>query len=481
MKKDPNISKNRTTDFKSSEQNNEISLKETSFKINGFNIIELNEDEEDNQSDLNLEDEEINNLTQKEKQSLINVSKKCENYYMNQYGETYINIPCFKCLYNSFYTNELLYFPNRKTLLNYLKYCFLFLKKNLFIDHSIYINNKYELKKCDNSYLINWKFFIEKTICKICFMEVINMKMLFGNLKIIFCDVEKETYFKELQNKGRNHNRRHVVVKNRKKHQSQKNNTVSNKVKNNALIANFYNINVSFNSDKNIIIIKKSALGNIINDLLKNKQNQNIKRKEINEKIENKSKTTINNFNIINNLSCEDFVKNKIPNFLSFNNTSHCHNLTLENIKLIIYNYTYLIIYSLKEVTSYLEKVRKEQNYPISSNEKIISTEKKLKSSLYSIWLKIIDIYNMFKYISNNVLKKMINYLIILHSDENSPKERLENMVHELIEIEQNSFKLIKLFEDNIMVIFHNCYQSLMNKLKNEKEIVNLISELSQN
>ena len=62
MKKDPNISKNRTTDFKSSEQNNEISLKETSFKINGFNIIELNEDEEDNQSDLNLEDEEINNL-----------------------------------------------------------------------------------------------------------------------------------------------------------------------------------------------------------------------------------------------------------------------------------------------------------------------------------------------------------------------------------------------------------------------------------
>ena len=222
-------------------------------------------------------------------------------------------------------------------------------------------------------------------------------------------------------------------------------------------------------------------MGNIINDLLKNKQNQNIKRKEINEKIENKSKTTINNFNIINNLSCEDFVKNKIPNFLSFNNTSHCHNLTLENIKLIIYNYTYLIIYSLKEVTSYLEKVRKEQNYPISSNEKIISTEKKLKSSLYSIWLKIIDIYNMFKYISNNVLKKMINYLIILHSDENSPKERLENMVHELIEIEQNSFKLIKLFEDNIMVIFHNCYQSLMNKLKNEKEIVNLISELSQN
>ena len=95
--------------------------------------------------------------------------------------------------------------------------------------------------------------------------------MLFENLKIIFCDVEKETYLKGLQKKGRNRNRRSIVIKNRKKSQSQKNNTVSNKEINNPLIANFYNINVSFNSEKNLIIIKKSALGNIINDILKNK------------------------------------------------------------------------------------------------------------------------------------------------------------------------------------------------------------------
>ena len=481
MKEDLNTSKNIITDFTSSEENNEINLKETSIKINGFNIIELNEDEEDYQSALNLDDEEINNLTQKEKQSLINVSKKCENYYKNQYGETYINIHCFKCLYNSFYTNELLYFPNRKTLLNYLKYCFLFLKKNLFIDHSTYINNKYELKKCNNSYLINWKFFIEKTICKNCFMEVINMKMLFENLKIIFCDVEKETYLKGLQKKGRNRNRRSIVIKNRKKSQSQKNNTVSNKEINNPLIANFYNINVSFNSEKNIIIIKKSALGNIINDIIKKKQNLNLKRKEINEKIENKSKTTINNFNIINNLNYKDILKNKIPNLLSFNNTNHSHNLTLDNIKSIINDYTFQITASLKDVTIFLEKIRKEEdNHLIISNETIISIENTLKSSLYCIWLKMIDIDNLFKYMYN-ILKKMIDNLIFLHSYENSNKERLENMVHELREIEQNSFKYIKLFEVNIMIIFHNCYQNLMNKLKYEKEIANLIPKVSQN
>ena len=70
-------------------------------------------------------------------------------------------------------------------------------------------------------------------------------------------------------------------------------------------------------------------MGNIINDILKNKQNQNIKKKEINEKIENKSKTTINNSIIINNLNYKDIFKNKVPNFLSFNNTNHSHNLTL--------------------------------------------------------------------------------------------------------------------------------------------------------
>jgi len=484
MKEDLNTSKNIITDFTSSEENNEINLKETSIKINGFNIIELNEDEEDYQSALNLDDEEINNLTQKEKQSLINVSKKCENYYKNQYGETYINIHCFKCLYNSFYTNELLYFPNRKTLLNYLKYCFLFLKKNLFIDHSTYINNKYELKKCNNSYLINWKFFIEKTICKNCFMEVINMKMLFENLKIIFCDVEKETYLKGLQKKGRNRNRRSIVIKNRKKSQSQKNNTVSNKEINNPLIANFYNINVSFNSEKNLIIIKKSALGNIINDILKNKQNQNIKKKEINEKIENKSKTTINNSIIINNLNYKDIFKNKVPNFLSFNNTNHSHNLTLEDIISIINNYTYQIIISLYNVTLNLKKIRKfkEENTIIFSNDNIILIENYLKQSLYNnIWLRMIDIHDLFKYINNNVLKKMIKYLIILHSDENSPKERLDNMVNELEIIEQKSFKFIHLFEANIMTIFHNCYQILMNILKNDKEIANLIPKISQN
>ena len=225
-------------------------------------------------------------------------------------------------------------------------------------------------------------------------------------------------------------------------------------------------------------------MGNIINDILKNKQNQNIKKKEINEKIENKSKTTINNSIIINNLNYKDIFKNKVPNFLSFNNTNHSHNLTLEDIISIINNYTYQIIISLYNVTLNLKKIRKfkEENTIIFSNDNIILIENYLKQSLYNnIWLRMIDIHDLFKYINNNVLKKMIKYLIILHSDENSPKERLDNMVNELEIIEQKSFKFIHLFEANIMTIFHNCYQILMNILKNDKEIANLIPKISQN
>ena len=43
------------------------------------------------------------------------------------------------------------------------------------------------------------------------------MKMLFGNLKTIFCDVEKETYLKEIQSKKKGHRYKKQNNKNKKK------------------------------------------------------------------------------------------------------------------------------------------------------------------------------------------------------------------------------------------------------------------------
>jgi hypothetical protein len=168
------------------------------LNINSFNIIELNEEEitPENDPELSmLSLREIKNL--KDKASLV------EEYYSKDSEDENANINenCFHCLMSNFKPNELLYFNNRKSLLSYLKYCFYFLKKIIFMDYQIYIENKYDLDKCNTHYLVGWKFFIPKTVCKACFLEIINMEHLFGNLKNIFCDVDA---YKIIQNGHRN-------------------------------------------------------------------------------------------------------------------------------------------------------------------------------------------------------------------------------------------------------------------------------------
>ena len=155
------------------------------LKINTFNIIELNEEEiaQENDPDLNFfSDREIQRLKKK--------AKMIEEYYINKNEDANIKENCFNCLMNNFKANELLYFSKRKDLLSYLKYCFYFLKKNLFLDQQIYIENRYDLDKCDTNYLNGWKFFIPKTVCRGCFLQIINMEHLFGQLKNIFSDVD---------------------------------------------------------------------------------------------------------------------------------------------------------------------------------------------------------------------------------------------------------------------------------------------------
>ena len=153
-----------------------------SFK--GFNIIELDEDIEQSKN-LNAD-----LLSEREIVKLKTKAKSIEEYYISNFDKDKISENCFNCLMNNFHPNELLYFTKRKDLLLYFKYCFYFMKKNLFLDEKIYIENKYELEKCDSNYLNGWKFFIPKTICRACFLKILNMKGLFANLKNIFSDID---------------------------------------------------------------------------------------------------------------------------------------------------------------------------------------------------------------------------------------------------------------------------------------------------
>jgi len=146
--------------------------------INGFSITELDETNEDL-----YQDEDIPDIETKKGFHLKKKADSIENYYMNYSNEELSNVHCSKCYLNGFSQNELLYFKDRKSLISYLKYCFIFLKKNLFMDHSIYMNNRYDLFKIDQTYLIGFRFFIPKTICKSCFIQLINKEFLLSKIK----------------------------------------------------------------------------------------------------------------------------------------------------------------------------------------------------------------------------------------------------------------------------------------------------------
>ena len=104
------------------------------FYIDGFSVIEINEENKDLFQFEDIPDIETkNDFLLKKKANIV------ENYYMNYSDEELFNVHCSKCYMNGFHKNELLYFKDRKTLIYYLKYCFIFLKKKPFYEsYNIY-------------------------------------------------------------------------------------------------------------------------------------------------------------------------------------------------------------------------------------------------------------------------------------------------------------------------------------------------------
>ena len=167
--------------------NQEESIRETSMNVNGFTIVELNEENNNFNSLISLYEED-QDIEIKQQIHLKLKAKSIENYYANYKDELVSNANCSRCLLGNFLSNELLYFKDRKTFISYLKYCFIYSKKNLFMNHFIYMNNKYDLFKINQSFYNGWKFSIPKTLCKCCFLQIINMEFLIFNIKNIICD-----------------------------------------------------------------------------------------------------------------------------------------------------------------------------------------------------------------------------------------------------------------------------------------------------
>ena len=266
------------------------------IEINNFSIIELKEEE------VNLDDEpDLNIFSEREILRLKKKASNIEEYYLSKGEDANINENCSICLMNNFKPNELLYFAKRKDLLSYLKYCFYFLKNILFLDNQIYHKNKFDLDKCDTNYLNGWRFFIPKTVCRSCFLQIINMEHLFGNIKTIFTDVDPHTPSRSLHRSRSRFNSRPRLSHSRRRNSVSRNyelkengvqgghRNIHGKEKNKMKIKNnkyLKNNNISFDDKNGLISIKKDILGEV-GDLIGKKEEDGKKVKNYKKKVNN--------------------------------------------------------------------------------------------------------------------------------------------------------------------------------------------------
>jgi hypothetical protein len=235
-----------------------------------------------------------------------------ENFYINTYGLIRIKERCASCGVQDFLTNELFYFKNMITLFFYLKYIFHVTKNKLFLDNKIYIENYNEIKRCKKiDFNLKTKFLFPKTICKKCFVNLINKQNLIQNLTNMLegDDISSSIEFNNINNI--NPNNFNLIETKNKKDKFEDNMLYNNiTLKNKELKEKkYYQL-----KDQNIININENI--NNINNY--NINGNNIIFNEINindyNYLKNKIKTQmnkINNYNIINDIN---FDKNNIIN-----------------------------------------------------------------------------------------------------------------------------------------------------------------------
>ena len=356
--------------------NQEESLIDTSIHINGFTIIELDEEKKDY---LNLipsyEEDQI--IGKKQKIQLESKARNVENYYSVYQDDVVPNVNCSRCLLSNFTSNDLLYFKDRKTLILYLKYCFIYLKRSIFMNHFLYMKNKNELNKINQSFYSGWKFLIPKTICKACFIQIINMEYLISNIKNIIRDYYgTNTISPPPQAKIPNllnNKRKRVISKNKRKkitiqkeiiHLDDKTNDINTQITPIVIpipetvkikkkkrrststvfkkrkIKNFkknnkkkYNENIIYDDKNNILIINKKCIGNyqvdedsliinkIINDNKKNTPNKEKEKENANQnnKKDEKLKFISRNKTESDSLTNKKIIKKEKKNEININ------------------------------------------------------------------------------------------------------------------------------------------------------------------
>ena len=427
------------------------------LNINQFNIIELNEEELTQNYEPN-----INLLSENEILKLKKKATLIENYYSNKSEEANINENCFNCLMNNFKPNELLYFTKRKDLLSYLKYCFYFLNNILFLDKYIYLKNRYDLDKCkDPNFLSGWRFFIPKTVCRACFLRIINKENLFLNLKKIFTDIDGNSTSNIVYRVRRpqisrarknNYLRRKIALKmsdinTNGNEESVKNNDIDGKEKN----------KIKFKNNKSLIKISKNRY---------NAKNRLIPIKEYQPgNIEQNGKYYINKFNNENQQASRKEKKIKTSEFIKNENEEKNKNIEITKKEEDVINKDNQIInYDHSDI-----KQNSNSNYLL--NETSIINPKKFNNNEKEKELKEINNnkvnkINLYKEILN--IKHMYNGLVIkLHFKLNSFKELLFYTIINIGDFKEKLYNSMH-FNPEIISFGVNRYEQYFTSLYNE-------------
>ena len=447
-------------------------------------------------------------------------AKNIEDYYTTKFGISTIKENCFKCLMTNFLSNELLYFNSRKDLFNYIKYCFVTKNKILFPNEDIYKENKENFFNVNSSFLNGWRFFIPKTICKGCFMDIINMKHLISNIKNIFSDIERDSLCRtnyrnyalfsprfraafSLRSRSK-HSRRpnRNIIRNNKNRSNSENGINISKINKNVNKAKIYNLGIKYEENKNILIINKNILDNSIIDMVKRNTYNALNEKDFiinnNNNLLNDNKSNINkgveNLNNSNNITCQGQNNTNIINNINLNNNSSSdnsnNNLNIDIINNTIKELLDKIYFNFKNFISNLETIKnKIQIISIYIN---YVRQKINLIFLYPYLLKFSQIkeyINSLYFSFNDDIKNLNLYLA---SAKNTSEESLIYLSNISNEIRKN--KVINLKEKNNLLSVIKELHSLIeenkkklgqyerpfiNFINNYKYLINLISEIT--
>jgi hypothetical protein len=377
------------------------------------------------------------------------------------------------------------------------------------MDESICKENKEDFFKANISFLNSWRFFIPKTICKGCFLEIINLKNLISNIKNIFSDIEKDSLCRtnyrnyalfsprfraafSLRNRSKSSRRRSrsYISRNNKttfnhkesegslniniesKQSSRKKEDTKIDIENEKI----YNSGVKLEK-KNIISVDKRMLGNSVIEELKQIKS---KKKSENKKISDgkiimnenslnigKNKHYINiNLNINNNLDKKEIINN--INFNGQNNINiikNVNNNTINN--------------NLNLISNLLCELIKENNAKFNSFFISLENVKRKMALTVEHMFFIIQKYPYF--IScPTLLKKTTIYKDsqILNA---SFEEDVKNYITNYLNAKDSSEKLIKFLitaekfivnqkeKENLLLLI-KCLNQKVNENKNELE-----------